>query len=241
METDKIGCNRRQRKVIMHWILIILLLLVGTNISAYAKEGPFTREERRKLIPINKLITNIETLRGEKEKQPEKVLNVLGINKGEIIADVGAGTGFYTFRIADRVGIEGKVYAVEIEDELLDYIRTKMDKNKITNIIPIKSSDSGPNLPHLANCDKIIISNSYYYFKDPVMFMKNTLKALKPGGVVAIIDLDEAKVYKGSNKQRKKISLPSEVIEDMKSAGLELFESHDFLASRFFLVFKTNK
>ena len=222
----------------MHWILIILLLFVGTTISAYAKEGPFTREERRKLMPLNNLMTNLENTRVEKEKQPEKVLNILGIKQGEIIADVGAGTGFYTFRIADRVGIEGKIYAVEIEDELLDYIRTKMNKNKITNIIPIKSSDSGPNLPPLANCDKIIISNSYYYFKDPVMFMKNTLKALKPGGMVAIIDLDEAKIYKGNSKQRKKLSLPSEVIEDMKSAGLEFVESHDFLATRFFLVFK---
>jgi protein-L-isoaspartate O-methyltransferase len=225
--------------VSMHWILIqiILLLLVSFYIPAYSKEGPFTREERRKLIPLNKLITKLETTKVEKEKQPEKVLNVLGIKQGEIIADIGAGTGFYAFRIADRVGSEGKVYAVEIEDELLDYIRNKMDKIKITNIIPIKSSDSGPNLPPLANCDKIIISNSYYYFKDPVMFMKNTLKALKPGGIVAIMDLDEAKVYKGS-KQRKKLSLPSEVIEDMKSAGLELLESHDFLATRFFLVFK---
>ena len=223
----------------MPWILVILLLLVGNNTSAYAKEGSFKREERRKSIPINKLKSNLEDPKKEKDKQPDKVIAALGIKKGDTIADVGAGTGLYSFRLADRVGIEGKVYAVEIEDELLDYIRNKMNSNKVTNIIPVKSSDTGPNLPP-ACCDKIIITNSYYYFKDPVMFMKNVLKALKPGGIVVIIDLDLAKVSKNS-KLRDKLSLPGEVIEEMKSVSLVLLESHDFLLKRFFLVFKVNE
>ena len=72
------------------------------------------------------------------------------------------------------------------------------------------------------------------------MFMKNVLKALKPGGIVVIIDLDLAKVSKNS-KLRDKLSLPGEVIEEMKSVSLVLLESHDFLLKRFFLVFKVNE
>ena len=223
----------------MPWILVILLLLAGNSTSAYAKEGSFKRDERRKSIPLNKLKTNLEDPKREKEKQPDKVIAALGVKKGETIADVGAGTGLYSFRLANRVGIEGKVYAVEIEDELLSYIRDKMAMNKVANVIPVKSSDTGPNLPDTC-CDKIIVTNSYYYFKDPVMFMKNVCKGLKPGGIVAIIDLDLAKVPKNS-KLRDKLSLPSEVIEEMKSVGLELLESHDFLKTRFFLVFRANE
>lgn len=223
----------------MPWILAILLMLVGNNTSAYAKEGSFNRDERRKSIPLYKLITNLEDSKKENEKQPDKVIAALGVKKGETVADVGAGTGLYSFRIASRVGIEGKVYAVEIEDELLNYIRNKMATTKVTNVIPVKSSDTGPNLPD-ACCDKIIVTNSYYYFKDPVMFMKNVRKALKLGGLVAIIDLDFAKVLKNS-KLKDKLSLPGEVIEEMKSVGLELIASHDFLKTRFFLVFRANE
>lgn len=223
----------------MHWILVILMLIIGTNIFAYPKEGTFNREELRQSVPVAKMKENLEKASKEKIKQPEKVIDVFGVKKGETVADIGAGTGFYSFRLAARVGAEGKVFAVEIEDELLKYIRDKMDKNNVTNIIPVKSSDSGPNLPP-ASCDKIIVTNCYYYFKDPVMFMENTLKALKPGGLVAIVDLDKAKVSK-KNKNRDKLSLPGEIVEEMKSAGLVLFESHDFLSTRFFLLFRVHE
>lgn len=219
----------------MHWILVVLLLLLGSNAPAHAKEGTFKREERRKEIPLDKLKRNLEDAKRDKEKQPEKVIDALGVKAGDIVADVGAGTGYYAFRLATRVGVQGKVYAVEIEDELLEYIRDKMGKKRITTIIPVKSSDAGPNLPP-ACCDKIIVSNSYYYFKDPVAFMKEVKKALKPGGLVAIIDLDAAKAPKTS-KIKDKLSLARDVAEEMKPVGLELRTSHDFLPTRFFLVF----
>ena len=216
-------------------LLLVILLLLCNDVSAHAKEGTFIREERRKILPVEKLIVNLESEKMEKLKQPERVMDVFGAKKGEVIADIGAGTGYYSFRLASRVGGEGKVYAAEIEDGLLDFIRNKMLATDVTNVVPIKSSDIAPNLP-TACCDKIIFTNSYYYLKDPVQFMKNTMVSLKPGGLVGIIDLDAAKAHEKS-KMKDKLSFQSEVIKDMKSAGLVLRESHDFLKARFFLIF----
>ena len=166
--------------------------------------------------------------------QPDRVIDVFGVKKGENVADVGAGTGYFSFRLASRLGVEGKVYAVEIQDELLDFIRKKMDADKVTNIIPLKASGSDPNLPQ-ACCDKIIVVNTYNFISDRITYLKNMRKALKPGGLVAIIDIDATKV-----KPKKRIPLPSDVIEEMKRAGFVLRESHGFFATRYYLVFSAN-
>lgn len=237
--------NFQRSRHIMPWIsMVILLLLVSNDISVYAQEGMGTskRDERRKSIPLDKLKIRLEDPKREQMMQPERVIDTIGVKKGESVADVGAGTGFFSFRLATRVGVEGKVYAVEIEDELLTYIRNKVEKSKVSNIIPVKSSDFDPNLPP-ASCDKILLVNSYAYFSDPVAFMRNIRKALKPGGLVAVIDLDEDKVKEKRKAIKKnlpvkgKLRLASEVVDEMKRAGFVLRETHDFLDSRHFLVF----
>jgi len=211
--------------------MTVVLLLLNQSISIYAQELVPTREERRKLIPIDKLIKHLEKPKRDQSLQLDMVMNILGVKKGDVVADVGAGTGVFSFRLASKVGMEGKVFAVEIEDGLIDYIRNKVEKNGVTNIIPVKSSESGPNLSP-ACCDKIVLVNTYNYFPDPIAFMINLRKALKPGGLVAIIDMDQSK-----DKALKKLSVVSDVINDMKSSGFELRGSHDYVDGKYFLVF----
>jgi cyclopropane fatty-acyl-phospholipid synthase-like methyltransferase len=224
------------------WLFVgMLLLQLCNNVMAYAGDGPSKREEMRKIIPVDKMKINLEKPINEQKKQPERVLDVFGVKKGETVADVGAGTGLFSFRAAARVGIEGKVYAVEIEDELLDSIREKIRKDKVTNVIPIKSSDSSPNLLP-ASCDKIIVAGSYFYFSDTATFMQNMRKALKPGGLIAIIDRDAAKYKVKKRSASPKMSgFTSEVVANMDHAGFVLRDSHDFLEDRFFLIFSAKE
>lgn len=210
--------------------ILILLTILSNNVAVHALEDK-PRWEVFQSVSSSNLIKNLENQKRRQAMQPDRVLDAFGVKKGEILADVGAGTGYFSFLLATRVGVEGKVYAVEIKDELLNFIRKKMEENKVTNIIPTKASVSDPNLPP-ACCDKIMVINTYNFIADRSTYLKNMRKALKPGGVVAIIDIDATKV-----KPKKKIPFPSAVIEEMKHAGFVFRESHSFLATRYYLVF----
>jgi ubiquinone/menaquinone biosynthesis C-methylase UbiE len=123
----------------------------------------------------------------EKEEQPAKLLDALQLKPGEVVADIGAGTGYHTFRMAPVVGPRGKVLAVDIQPEMLGLIRRRMKELKIDNVEPVLGAEADPKLP-AGTVDLILMVDVYHEFAQPFEMTEALVKALKPGGRLVFVE-----------------------------------------------------
>jgi arsenite methyltransferase len=167
-------------------------------------------------------------------QQPQKVIAALKIQPGAIVADLGSGGGYFTFKLARATGPTGKVYAVDIDPDMIGLI-TKAAKEKAAgNVEPILAKPSDPMLPK-AGVDLIFTSNTYHHIDHRVAYFANLRRYLRSGGSLAIIDFDRRAWLEGLLRHYT----PSEFIKrEMEQAGYVLQHDYDFLDRQSFLIFK---
>ena len=121
------------------------------------------------------------------EEQPQLAIDALGIKPGQTVADLGAGSGYYSFRIAPLVGPTGRVLAIDIEPKMLEVIAERAGREHVTNIATVRSSERDPNLaPH--SVDLLFMVDVYHELEYPYEVMRKVREALKPGGRVALVE-----------------------------------------------------
>ncbi len=200
-------------------------------VPAIAQDLDVNKQEILQHSRLTRSVAALEDPARDSIQKPDKVIETLGVKDGFIVADVGAGSGYFTFRLADKVGKSGRVYAVEKEQEYLNYITKKMDITGVKNITPVLSSQSGPGLPPSC-CDLLLLVHTYGELYEPVEFMKNARRALRPRGAVAIINGKAGYLYPNHYVPEDK------VIIQMASAGYRLVKTYDYLEYQFFLIFE---
>lgn len=167
-------------------------------------------------------------------QKPEEVIRVLEIEPGMKIADLGSGSGYFTFRLANAVGRSGKVFAVDIDPGLNAYVRDRALAEAYTNIEVILARPDDPLLP-AAGVDLIFTTNTYHHIQARVSYFANARKYLRPEGRIAIIDFNG----KGWFESFGGHYTPSRVIkEEMEKAGYRPEREFDFLPRQYFLVFR---
>ena len=121
------------------------------------------------------------------EERPERVLEALELKPSMTVADVGAGSGYYSSRIAERVGPDGTVYAVDIQPEMLDILRLQMKQRRMGNVKPVLGTETDPRLPDAA-LDLALMVDVYHELEYPYEMLAAIVKALKPGGRVVFVE-----------------------------------------------------
>ena len=165
-------------------------------------------------------------------QMPDKVIAALQIQPGQSVADIGAGTGYFSVRLA-RSAAAPKVYAADIEPAMVTYLRERAAKEGLKNITAVQASAESANLPEPV--DVILIVDTYHHIGNREAYFRKLSKALKPGGRVAIIDFRP----ESPEGPPKEFRFPPEKFKaELASAGYALIEQLDFLPRQQFLIFR---
>jgi arsenite methyltransferase len=170
-------------------------------------------------------------------QQPAKVVAALALRPGDIVADLGAGGGYFTFKLATAVAPGGKMYAVDIDKDMLDLVGKQAEKESGTNVETILAKPDDPLLPE-SGVDLVFTCDTYHHISDRVTYFKNLRKYLRPGGRIAIIDFDRRAWLEGLFRHYT----PSEFIKrEMEQSGYSLEKELDFLDRQSFLIFAVKR
>jgi arsenite methyltransferase len=165
----------------------------------------------------------------------ERIIESLQTTKGQTIADIGSGGGYFTLEFARRVGEAGKVYAVDDKPAYLDFVKRQSEKARMSNIVFVLAKSDGIGLPETA-LDLIFARNVFHHLADPTKYFRSLKRALKPGGRVAIIDHAPGRGFSFVNIF-KHFTPAETILKTMESAGYRLSELFDFLPAQTFAVF----
>ncbi len=189
------------------------------------------RIDRPTSNPYTGSLSIFEDPKREEKLQLQRVMDVLKIKEGSGVADIGAGSGWFTVRAARRVGSAGAVFAVEINPEYVAHIESRAKQESLPQVRAVLGREDDPLLP-AASVDAVLILKTYHEIAEPVRLMRNLRKSLRRGALVGIID----RAGRGDDHGLD----AAKVIAEVERAGYALVEQHDFVkpdGMDYFLVF----
>ncbi|HET8577155.1 MAG TPA: methyltransferase domain-containing protein [Methylomirabilota bacterium] len=171
-------------------------------------------------------------------QKPDAALRAMGLSKGQTVAEIGAGPGFWTLRIARMVGPSGHVYAVDPEPAILEVLRQRLEKRRVKNVTPVLGGAGDPLLP-AHRSDLALIVNTYHHFPDGLALLRRVAAALRSGGRLVNIDFHKRETPVGPPVGHRVAR--EEFLLDARRAGFTLVAEHRFLPYQYFLVFRRGR
>ena len=219
----------------MFWYRLLLLTLVLYPDSPPIQAAPATATQqstdtRKTSTPYKGDLSIFESPGRAERLKIDRVMDVLAIGPGKNVADIGAGSGWFTIRAAKRVTGSGRVYAVDINPEAIRYIEDRSQKEQLQNVKAILGHEDDPLLPP-NQIDSVLLLKTYHEVAKPIVLLRNLRASLRPGAKVGIID-------RNGNGENHGVAREV-VIREAASAGYELLGTYDFVKDDmdYFLVF----
>jgi ubiquinone/menaquinone biosynthesis C-methylase UbiE len=200
-------------------VLFVPSFFLGTALCA-AQSPAASAEQRKTSEPYTGDLSIFDSLGRDERLQINRVMDILGIAPGKTVADVGAGSGWFTVRAGKRVGETGVVYAVDTNPEAIRHIGDRTQKERVANVKPILSKEDDPLLPATA-VDAVLLLKTYHEVTQPVVLLRNLRAALRAGAKVGIID-------RNGNGENHGVARDV-VIREAAQAGYKLLEQYDFV------------
>ncbi len=230
----------------------LALAVLGTVLLAPARAQRATRENHQvtqrpgRAAPQRQIAPTMSYLYAdwltrperEREEQPDRVVKALQIPRGSTVVDLGAGVGYFTWRLAKRVGKEGKVIAVDIQQGMLDVLALNLKKLGIENVEIVLGTQEDPSLPEDA-ADLALLVDVYHELALPVRTMEHVRRALKPGGRLVVVEYRKEDPWIPIHPLHK--MTVGQVREEIEPVGFEFLEVLDFLPNQHIVVFTPKK
>lgn len=191
----------------------------------------------RRPADIQEYLSHLDRAERDEYQQPARVIQALGVEPGMAVADLGSGSGYFTRRFVDALNGTGRVYAIDVEQEMLDYVRASLEGRPGASVVTLRLArpdDAG--LPP-ASVDLVFVCNVVHHIEDRPAYFARLASALKPGGRIAIIDFYHDERSGDVGFPRRHLVPRETVLAEMKEAGYRLLKEHDFLARQYFLEF----
>lgn len=210
---------------------LLLIFLLSQPFRLYPQSQNPAAPDRQTSQPYSGDLSIFESPGRDKRLQIDRVMDILGIGPGKAVADIGAGSGWFTVRAARKVTPTGNVYAVDINPEAIRYIKNRATQEKLTNIQTVQSQPDNPLLA-ADSVDAVLMLKTYHEIAHPETLLRNLRLSLKPGALVGIIDCN-------GNGENHGVARDV-VIREAGDAGYSLVEKYDFVKPDdmdYFLVF----
>jgi predicted methyltransferase len=171
----------------------------------------------------------------EATQMPEHVLDVLGVHEGQTVADVGCGSGYFTVRLARRVGARGRVYATDLQPEMLALLKSKTDAARISNVVPIVATEDDAKLPK-RSLDLVLLVDVYHELPKPALTLAQIRESLADGGRLALVEY-RAEDPKVAIKAEHKMTL-AQLRKELTANGWQFLGSDESLPEQRIVTFR---
>ncbi len=222
----------RTRAVLL--LSLIAAAPVPANLSAQDAAKRDAHEMHRLHTDPKAYIDMLDDPKRDAYQKPHEVLAALNLKPGEVIADIGPGSGYFTFRLAHHLGAKGKVYAVDVSPDMIRHINRRIRDLKANNIVSVLADPDDPLLPD-QSVNRFFVCDVWHHVENQTKYLALMKKMLKPGGEIVMIDFHKKELPFGPPLQMK--IAREDLIKQMESNGFRLSKEHTFLPYQYFLIF----
>ena len=214
---------------LLGWLLLPALVLAQDSTKRDIHEMHRLHQDSKAYIAM------LDDPKRDAYQKPHEVITALRLKEGEVIADIGAGSGYFTFRLAHHVGDTGRVYAVDVSPDMIVHLNRRIRDLQLKNVVTILAAPDDPLLADVS-IDRFFICDTWHHIENRDRYLALLKKMLKPGGQIIMVEFKKEQTPMGPPMEMR--IERDDLVKEMEKNGFRLAAEHTFLPYQYFLVFK---